>query len=99
MHLCLLLIRVFIIACPSQAKIGQLHARIGRSMHARSFQDLTSTELERLGIEITRLQDECQKRQQTLESALSNLRRQSDELGEDAWALAAEAHPTLLRLV
>ncbi|EIE21660.1 hypothetical protein COCSUDRAFT_66998 [Coccomyxa subellipsoidea C-169] len=82
-----------------QAKIGQLHARIGRSMHARSFQDLTSTELERLGIEITRLQDECQKRQQTLESTLSNLRRQSDELGEDAWALAAEAHPTLLRLV
>jgi hypothetical protein len=84
--------------CISQAKISHLHARIGRNMHARSFQDLTSTELERLGIEITRLQDECQKRQQTMESTLSNLRSQADELGEDAWALAAEAHPTLLRL-
>lgn len=67
-------------------------------MHARSFQDLTVTELERLGIEIARLQDERQKRQQTLESALSDLRSQCDELGEDAQSLAAEAHPTLLRL-
>ncbi|CAL8469353.1 g8894 [Coccomyxa elongata] len=81
-----------------QAKISQLHVCVGRTMHARSFQDLTVTELERLGIEIARLQDERQKRQQTLESALSDLRSQCDELGEDAQSLAAEAHPTLLRL-
>ncbi|BDA44904.1 65-kDa microtubule-associated protein 4 [Coccomyxa sp. Obi] len=81
-----------------QAKISHLHVCIGRTMHARSFQDLTATELERLGIEIARLQDERQKRQQTLESALSDLRSQCDELGEDAQSLAAEAHPTLLHL-
>lgn len=72
--------------------------RMGRNTHARSFQDLTSSELERLSIEIQCLQDECQKRQQTLESALLRLRSQCDELGEDARLLATEAHPSLQSL-
>ena len=76
-----------------QAKIYNLQSHMGRSMpKRRSFQDLTGTELERLSIEIIRLQDEYHKRMQTLQTAIAGLRGQCDELGEDADALAAEAH-------
>lgn len=72
---------------------------MGRSMpKRRSFQDLTGTELERMSIAILRLQDEYQKRMQTLQLAIAGLRNQCSELGEDADALAAEAHASLQNL-
>jgi hypothetical protein len=80
----------------SQGQINGLQARMGRSMpQRRTFHDLTCTELERLSIEIVRLQDEYLKRMHTLETAMTNLRTQCEELGEDADSLAAGAHESL----
>lgn len=51
-----------------------------------------------MSIAILRLQDEYQKRMQTLQLAIAGLRNQCSELGEDADALAAEAHASLQNL-